>query len=130
MKKQQTQNDWHSKDIIAAVHKTGASFQRMSRSNGYSANTLTQALFKPYPKCERIIAAHLKLSPQSIWPSRYNLDGTPKSAKGQRGLGRYKNKLALNEKPSVCNSSFIHQTEKTNNTQVNNPLPIKQLQAA
>lgn len=124
MKKLQTPKDWHSKDIIAAVHKTGTSFQRMSRLNGYSANTLTQCLFKPYPKCERIIAAHLKTTPQSIWPSRYNEDGTPKSGRGQRGLGRH----ASNLKAPVYKNDFIQQVKTLCN--VNDELPIKQVVAA
>lgn len=124
MKKLQTPQDWHSKDIIAAVHKTGTSFQRMSRLNGYSANTLTQCLFKPYPKCERIIAAHLNTTPQRIWPSRYNQDGTPKSGRGQRGLGRH----ASNLKQSVCNSDFIHQDKNARN--VKEEFPVKQEIAA
>lgn len=128
MKKQTTLTDWHSKDIIAAVHKTGTSFQRLSRLNGYGTNALTQCLFKPYPKCERIVAEHLKLSPQTIWPSRYNADGTPKSGYGQRGLGRHKSNLVANKKLSVCNNEFIQQTEKTGN--VNNAMPIKQALAA
>lgn len=128
MKNKQTNQDWHSKDIIAAVHKTGASFLRLSRLNGYSANTLTQALFKPYPKCERIIAAHLNLAPQTIWPSRYNADGTPKSAHGQRGLGRYKTNLVAHKKANVCNSSFIQQAEISGNVNIHHP--IKQTLAA
>lgn len=128
MEKQATNKDWHSKDIIAAVHKTGTSFQRLSRLNGYGTNALTQCLFKPYPKCERIIATHLKTTPQTIWPSRYNADGTTKGGRGERGLGRHKSNLVANKKPVVCNNEFIQQTEKTGN--VNRALPIKQALAA
>lgn len=128
MAKQTNQLDWHQADVVAAIHKSGMSLQRLSRLSGYSSNTLNQAFVKPYPKCERIIAAHLKISPQSIWPSRYNADGTPKSGYGQRGLGRHKCNLVANKKPPVCNNVFIQEAEITGN--VNNTLPIKQALAA
>lgn len=80
--------DWHSADVVAAVHKSGTSLQRISRQHGYCPQVIGQALYKPYPKYERIIAEHLGLTPQTIWPSRYHLDGSPKSGRGERGLGR------------------------------------------
>ncbi len=96
-KKPATKNkDWHRADIIAALHKTGMSLQKLSREHGYYRTTLHIALQRPYPKCERIIAAHLSILPQVIWPSRYNENGTPKSIRGQRGLGRYQTKSKFN----------------------------------
>ncbi len=85
--------DWHAADIVAAVRKTGNSLQRLSRENHLADSTLGQALYRPYPKCEAIIASYLNTTPQVIWPSRYNLDGTPKSGRGQRGLGRHYSRL-------------------------------------
>lgn len=86
-------NDWHAADIVAAVRKSGTSLQRLARLNNLSDSTLRQALCKPYPKSERIIAEHLNLQPQAIWPSRYNEDGTTKSGRGERGLGRHISRL-------------------------------------
>ena len=57
----------------------------------------------PYPKYERLIAEHLGTTPQTIWPSRYRNDGTPKSGRGERGLGRFKAKYKFN--PTVKNSN-------------------------
>jgi Ner family transcriptional regulator len=88
--------DWHAADVVAAVRKTGTSLQRLSRLNGLSDSVLGQALYKPYPKCERIIAEYLGVAPQSIWPSRYNLDGSTKSGRGERGLGRHASRLKAN----------------------------------
>lgn len=93
MAKKPTPQDWHKADIIAAVHKSGTSIQGLSFKAGYRRTTLGNALVAPYPKCELIIAEHLGLKPQVIWPSRYNADGTPKSGRGERGLGRYKAKF-------------------------------------
>lgn len=103
MKKKPTSQDWHRADIIAAVRKSGTSIQALSFKNGYRRTTLGHALVAPYPKCERIIAAHLGLKPQTIWPSRYHADGTPKSGRDERGLGRYKAKFNASKKSRNVN---------------------------
>jgi Ner family transcriptional regulator len=90
--------DWHAADIVAAVRKTGNSLQRLSRTNNLADSTLGQALYRPYPKCERIIADYLQVKPQVIWPSRYNQDGTPKSGRGERSLGRHHSRLKAHSK--------------------------------
>jgi len=84
--------DWHKADIICCLWKRGTSVQRLSRQNGYHPNALHLALRRPWPKAERIIARALGVTPQIIWPSRYHADGSPKSGRGERGLGRYKTK--------------------------------------
>jgi len=85
--------DWHAADVVAAIRKTNNSLQRLSRLNKLASATLGQALYRPYPKCERIISDYLRITPQEIWPSRYNADGTPKSGRGERGLGRHHTRL-------------------------------------
>ncbi len=96
--------DWHAIDVVAAVRKSGSSLTRLSRLNGLSSTVVGQCLYKPYPKCERIIAEFLCVSVQTIWPSRYNQDGTPKSGRGERGLGRHLSRLKA--KPtSKCNDT-------------------------
>jgi Ner family transcriptional regulator len=42
------------------------------------------ALRRPWPKAEKIIADYIGTTPQAIWPSRYNEDGSPKSGHGIR----------------------------------------------
>ena len=94
--------DWHPADIKAAVQKKGTSLARLSRQNGLSSSMCGQALKKPYPKMERLIATCIGETPQVIWPSRYNLDGTPKSGRGERGLGRHYSRLK-SAKTSIAN---------------------------
>lgn len=84
--------DWHKADIVAALWKRGTSLERLGRLHGYAPNSISGALHRPYPKAERIIAEALGTTPQAIWPSRHHPDGSPRSGRGERGLGRYKAK--------------------------------------
>ncbi|EPP7669412.1 helix-turn-helix domain-containing protein, partial [Yersinia enterocolitica] len=43
----------------------------LSVEAGLAADTLKNALYRPYPKGEKIIAQALGLEPAKIWPSRY-----------------------------------------------------------
>lgn len=64
--------DWHSADIIASLRKKGTSLAAESRKAGLSSSTLANALTRPWPKGEMIIANALGLNPWIIWPSRYH----------------------------------------------------------
>nr|WP_159465176.1 helix-turn-helix transcriptional regulator [Scandinavium goeteborgense] len=64
-------SDWHKQDILAAVRKKKKSLAALSRENGFCAGTLSNALTKPWPRGEAIIASVIGLSPEEIWPSRY-----------------------------------------------------------
>lgn len=64
-------NDWHNADIIAALKKKGTSLSALSRKAGLSSSTLGNALYRPWPKGELLIAQTLDLHPSEIWPSRY-----------------------------------------------------------
>lgn len=75
-------------DIIAAIRKRGMTLSRLSQAHGYSPGALRNALNRPWPKAEAIIAAYLGIAPQAIWPTRYRADGLPKSGRGERGIGR------------------------------------------
>lgn len=63
--------DWHRAEIIAALKIRGTNMSALSEANGYTRNGLRNALYRPYPKAEKIIADALGLKPQEIWPSRY-----------------------------------------------------------
>lgn len=63
--------DWHRADIVAALHKKGWSLRKLSQEVGLSAGALNNALDRPWPKAERIIAAAIEEAPETIWPSRY-----------------------------------------------------------
>lgn len=99
--------DWHPIDVVAAVRKTKTSLQRISRLHGLCSAAVGQALYRPYPKSERIIAEHLGITPQTIWPSRYNLDGSPKSGRGERNLGRHPSRLTAALKAKANHSTTV-----------------------
>lgn len=64
--------DWHPADIVAGLRKKGTSLAAESRKAGLSSSTLANALTRPWPKGELIIADALGVSPWIIWPSRYH----------------------------------------------------------
>lgn len=96
MSKKPAPQDWHKADIKAALEKKGWTFCSLSKSLGYKRDGLRNCLHVPAPKAERIVAETIGLPAQSIWPSRYHPDGTPKSGRGERGRGRFKAKYKFN----------------------------------
>lgn len=66
-----TKTDWHQADIIAALHKKRTTLAAVSRESGLSSSTLANALSRPWPKGELLIARAINVKPQEIWPSRY-----------------------------------------------------------
>ena len=64
--------DWHPADIIAGLRKKGTSMAAESRRNGLSSSTLANALSRPWPKGEMIIANAPGLDPCVIWPPRHH----------------------------------------------------------
>ncbi|MBS9777161.1 MAG: helix-turn-helix domain-containing protein [Gammaproteobacteria bacterium] len=62
--------DWHRKDIIAALHKTGWSMRQLAFHHGVSPSTIKAALDRPYPKSERILANAIGVPVEEIWPER------------------------------------------------------------
>lgn len=63
--------DMHPADIIAQLRKRNTTLAALSRQSGLSSSTLANALCRPWPKGEFLIAEALGLSPSDIWPSRY-----------------------------------------------------------
>lgn len=63
--------DWHPADIIAALRKRGTSLAEVSRKAGLSSSTLANAITRPWPKGEWLIAQAIAIHPAVIWPSRY-----------------------------------------------------------
>ena len=70
-------SDWHPADVLAALKKRGRSLAGLSIANGYHATAAGKALKRPWPALEAIIARELGLTPQRIWPSRYDAKGQP-----------------------------------------------------
>ncbi|ATM88457.1 helix-turn-helix domain-containing protein [Yersinia massiliensis] len=64
-------SDWHPADIIAALRKEGTTLAALSRKAGLSSSTLANALTRPWPKGEWLIAECLSIHPSEIWPTRY-----------------------------------------------------------
>lgn len=78
MAKKPAPQDWHKEDIKAAIRKTGTTMKGLAIAHGYrSVDACGQALHRPYPKVERIIAAAIGVPPETIWPSRYKGKSTP-----------------------------------------------------
>lgn len=69
--------DWHPADVLAALKKRGLSLAGLSVASGYHPTAAGKALRRPWPAMEAIIAAELGLSPQHLWPSRYDPVGQP-----------------------------------------------------
>lgn len=63
--------DWHRHEIICAIHMAGISMASLSRAHGLAEGTLANALNRPWPKGELIIANALGVQPEQIWPSRF-----------------------------------------------------------
>ncbi|ATC78638.1 TPA: helix-turn-helix domain-containing protein [Proteus mirabilis] len=63
--------NWHPADIIASLKKKGTTLAEVSRAAGLSSSTLSNALSRPWPKGEQIIAKELDIPPSTIWPERY-----------------------------------------------------------
>jgi len=70
-------NDWHPADILAALKKRGHSLAGLSVTNGYHPTAAGKALKQPWPAMEQIVANALGVSPNEIWPSRYDQEGRP-----------------------------------------------------
>lgn len=69
--------DWHPEVIKAAIRQTGVTLVELSMRNGLHSSAIGQVLQKPWPRVQTIVAAYLGLTPQEIWPSRYDEFGRP-----------------------------------------------------
>lgn len=74
-KKPARNHGWHVADIKAALEKKGYSLARLSRKNDYCRTAAAIAIYRPWPKMERLIADAIGVEPREIWPSRYDADG-------------------------------------------------------
>ncbi|MDD2725203.1 MAG: helix-turn-helix domain-containing protein [Methylovulum sp.] len=71
--------DWHPADIVAALHKAGYTLEKLGEKyNLKSGQTFSKAMRYSFPSAEQRIAEVLGIHPKTIWPSRYNLDGSRK----------------------------------------------------
>jgi len=78
--------DWHPADILAALNKAGYTLAKLAEEHGLKGGgTLSKALRMSFPIAEDRIADALGVRPETIWPSRYNDDGTRK-LQGRRAI--------------------------------------------
>ena len=73
--------DWHPEDIKAAIRKTGITLMELSARHGFSQSACNNALRMRSYRLELVIAQHLGLRPEEIWPSRYSDAGIPLGAR-------------------------------------------------
>ncbi len=69
--------DWHREDIKAELNKRGISMAELGRENGLGCGTVKNALDKHYKNGEKLIADAIGVTPQIIWPSRYQVIAKP-----------------------------------------------------
>lgn len=79
---------WTVTEIKSALEIEGWSCRQLSFSRGYESNAVQNALHRPYPAAEKIIAETLGVSACEIWPERYGVDGKPNRKAGRRKLKR------------------------------------------
>lgn len=93
------------------LRSQGCSFRKLSDELGVSGNAVQLVKYTPYPRMERAIAKKLGLSPQVIWPERWNHDGTPCRERPNRAekLSTAKAEKCLCDKDSVSNVSAHRQ---------------------
>ncbi|QOK91538.1 transcriptional regulator [Ralstonia pseudosolanacearum] len=93
--KKPVMQDWHRADIKSALEKAGISLRQLSLQNGYAPTSLKGALCAPWPAAEQIIASAIGVAPASIWPTRYDEHGNPRSGRNQRGIGRWSSRKSI-----------------------------------
>lgn len=65
----------HPEDIKARVRKRGITLTDLAVSNGLEPSACRDALIRPRPKAERVIAEFIGEAPQKLWPDRYDRSG-------------------------------------------------------
>jgi len=70
-------SDWHPADVLAALKKRGQTLAGLSVAHGYHPTAAGKALKRRWPALEALIAREIGVSPQTIWPSRYDASGAP-----------------------------------------------------
>jgi Ner family transcriptional regulator len=77
--------DWHPEDVKSAIRKTGISMSTLAQRNGKAIATICMALKRQSAPAQEIIAKHLGIPPQTIWPTRYDAAGNALDRRGSNG---------------------------------------------
>ena len=93
------------------IRTRGLTLAELARRLDVELGTLAAVKRTPYPRMERAIAASLGLQPATIWPERWNHDGTPCRERPNRAekLTTAKAQNRLCDKDSVSNASAHRQ---------------------
>lgn len=75
-----------------------SSLATIARLHGLKKQTLAQVKHRPYPKCERLIAASVGLEPWDLWPDRY--DGAHNPIRISSRYPGHKSYQHFNEQPN------------------------------
>lgn len=113
-KKPAQKTDWHPADVVAALRKAGWSLRKLSAANGYAPTSAKEALHRPWPKVERLIAEAIGVEPETIWPARYDPQTRPR-----RGVGGH-----------YCHKKACAQENPLNDTTGNGERNVKVEEAA
>lgn len=66
--------DWPRPYIRAVLAAKGTNLRNLSRANDLGDDTVRNALYRHWPKGEKIIADACGVTPEVIWPSRFKGD--------------------------------------------------------
>ena len=86
--------DWHPARVKAALEMADTNLSQLAKKHDYAH--INEVLHRPWLAAEKIVASALGLTPQEIWPSRYNrsrdraekLTRNPKAMDKRRRAGR------------------------------------------
>lgn len=90
--------DWHSADVISALHKADTSLRRLAHQHGYAH--INDVLTRPWVAAELIVATALQTTPQAIWPSRYKRSRARAAALTRKPLAIKQHKATLRPNPT------------------------------
>jgi Ner family transcriptional regulator len=69
--------------VIYRLNLMGKSMAYYAKQAGVTRGCLYAAFKKPYPRMEQVIADAVGLTPQILFPERYNADGLPVQRRGR-----------------------------------------------
>ncbi|MFA5633520.1 MAG: helix-turn-helix domain-containing protein [Porticoccaceae bacterium] len=65
------------------IHMQGLTMAQVAAAVGVDRRTLYQVFRKPYPRMEKVVAEALGMTPQVLFPERYDADGLPNRMMGR-----------------------------------------------
>lgn len=61
--------------VACALRLRGSSLSALARAEGVTASALSHVMTKPNRHLEAVIARAIGLTPQQVWPERFDADG-------------------------------------------------------